>query len=87
MSSDNNKLYRVILRGMTGTLGTSVAYGAPYVVATSPDAAVALVRAHLEENDIGFSGDRELKSVELLAESTAYPDCRIQLFGVGYIDE
>lgn len=74
------KLYRVELQGMTYTMVTSPAYGLPYVVANSMDEAEQLVKEYLEENNIGFSKDREVKSITLLAEEGRYPDCGYQLF-------
>lgn len=73
-------LYRVTLRGMTSDLGSNVCWGCPFVVAMSPNEAVELVQRYLEKEDLGFPGDRVLHSVELLAEETKYPGCRVQLF-------
>ena len=72
------KLFRIKLTGMkhssTGTL-----YGCPYV-AESADQALAKVQKYVRDNDLGFTNDREMESIELLAEEGDYPGCRIQLF-------
>ena len=74
----NNKLYRVTLRGMTGTM-TGVAYGCPYVVAKSADEAIEKAQNYVNKENLGFREERELDRIELLAEETQYPSCRIQL--------
>jgi hypothetical protein len=33
------------------------------------------MRTSLEKRNIGFRGERELETIELLAEQTAYPNC------------
>jgi len=68
-----NKLYLVTLRGMT-TNSTGVAYGTSYVVAENSDEAYKKVRKFLDDDDVGFAKDRELHSVELLAENYQYTD-------------
>ena len=70
------KLYRVTCRGMQ-TSGAS--YGISYVVAEDTAQAYAKVRQHLDERDLGFTTDRELEKVELIAEATNYPNCDTQL--------
>ncbi|HOD97838.1 MAG TPA: hypothetical protein PLT63_03590 [Syntrophales bacterium] len=74
------KLYRIKLRGMCGGLTTQVAYGCPYVVAESPNKALEIVQSYLSKKDIGFSDEREMVNIELLAEQADYPSCKIQLF-------
>lgn len=73
------KLYRVKLKGMTST-ATGTAHGHPYVVADNPTDALEKVQAFLGENDLGFSKDRVMESIELLAEEGKYPPCGIQLY-------
>lgn len=68
------KLYLVTLRGMLSNI-TGPAFGNAYVVATDPTEAYAKLRKRLDERDVGFSKDRELGSVTLIAESADYPDC------------
>lgn len=68
-----DKLYRVTLKGMTSSSG-GVAYGISYVVAKHPTEAYDKVRIFLRSNDIGFSGDRELDKIELIAEGKRYTD-------------
>jgi hypothetical protein len=59
-------LFKVTLRGMT--IGPN-AYGISYVVAECPTSAYKKVKEFLDTNDLGFSRDRELHSIELIADS------------------
>jgi len=68
------KLFKITLRGMTVT-STGVVYGVSYAVAQDPTTAYLKVKKFLDTNDIGFSKERELLSVELIADSNIYPDC------------
>jgi len=68
------KLFKVILRGMTVS-STGVVYGVSYAVAQDPTTAYLKVKKFLDDNDIGFSKERELLSVELIADSNVYPSC------------
>src|SRR5574343_201492 len=70
---NRKKLYRVTLKGMTYN-STGVAYGSSYVIAENSDEAYQKVRKFLNENDLGFSKDRELDKVELIADSYRYTD-------------
>lgn len=74
------KLYRVTLRGMIYN-STCVAYGLSYVISENSDEAYKKVRKFLDENDLGFSKDRELDKVELIADSYLYTDtgCMLHL--------
>jgi hypothetical protein len=74
------KLYRVTLRGMTYSIAGGAAYGCPYVVAESTDEAIKIVLNYVNTKDLGFSREREVDRVELLAEQGDYPRCEIQLF-------
>ena len=76
---DTNKLFRVILRGMTSST-TGVAYGISYVIAKNMDEAYKKVREFLDDSDIGFRKDREIEKVELLAEDYQYTDTGTMLF-------
>ena len=69
------KLYKVTCRGMTAGLGSDQAYGMAYVVADDPERAYRAVRASLDTRDLGFATDREMRSVELIAEAAPYPGC------------
>jgi hypothetical protein len=68
------KLYKVTLRGMTVT-STGVVYGVSYAVAEDPTSAFLKVKKFLDTNDIGFSKERELLSIELVADTNIYPSC------------
>lgn len=73
------KLYRVTLRGMYyATTGTN--YGTPYVIAEDPTSAYEMVKAYLDKEGLGFSHERELDKIELLAETGDYPECKEQLY-------
>ncbi len=74
------KLYRVTCRGMTSGLGNSQTYGVAYVVADNPERAYRAVRASLDTRDLGFANERELRSVELIAEDAPYPGCGTILY-------
>ena len=73
------KLYRINLKGLRGS-GIDTAYGRPYVVADNPTDALLIVQKYLIKKDIGFNNEREMESIELLAEEGDYPKCRVQLF-------
>jgi len=49
------------------------------VVAHDPTEAYAIVRQYCNKADVGFHKERELASIELLAEEGDYPDCQTQL--------
>ena len=72
------KLFKVTLRG--GINPGSTDYNASFVVAESPDAAYQAVRDFLDNNNLCYDDERELKSIELLAEDREYPACRTMLF-------
>jgi hypothetical protein len=48
--------------------------GTAFVIAEDPTEAYIKFRKFLDENDIGFEKDRELKQITLLAEQGRYPD-------------
>lgn len=62
------KLYKVTLRGMTFNY-SGVAYGVSYVIAENPDEAYKKVKEFLDKADLGFSKDRELDKIELIADT------------------
>lgn len=72
------KLYRVNLVGMRNR-SSGTEYGSSYVIAEDAGKAYYTLKQYLEREEIGFSGDRALKSVELIAECTNYPECRTML--------
>ena len=73
------KLFKITLRGMTVS-STGVVYGVSYAVAEDPNTAYLKVKKFLDSNDIGFSKERELLSVELVADSDTYPGCGTILY-------
>ncbi len=73
------KLFRVTLKGMTYS-STGVIHGVSYVVAENCDEAYQKVKTFLDEKDLGFSGDRELDKVELIADTSQYTEVKTMLF-------
>lgn len=67
------KLYRVTLKGMTYN-STGVAYGVSYAIAEDAEQAYQKVKKFLKEKDLGFSKDREMDKIELIAEDYQYTD-------------
>jgi hypothetical protein len=76
---EKNKLYRVTLRGMTSSV-TGVSYGISYVVAKNTEEAYQKLKKFVDENDLGYSSQRELDKVELLAEDYQYTGTGTMLF-------
>lgn len=74
-----NKLYRVTLRGMTYS-STGNTYGVSYVIAENPDLAYKKVKKFLDDNDIGYTKDRELDKIELIADSNQYSGVNCSLY-------
>lgn len=69
------KLYKVTLTGMTCSV-IGKAYGVSYVVAENTVQAYSKVRKFLDKENIGFSSDRELRMVELIADEVKYSDVK-----------
>ena len=76
---EEQKLYRVTLRGMT-YITTGVVEGISYVVATGAEEAYQKVKKRLDDKNYGFSEDRELDKVELLASTYEYTDTKTLLY-------
>ncbi len=74
------KLYRVTCRGMSGGLGYDTVFGVAYAVAKDSSEAYEMVRQYLVDEQIGFDKDREMKSIELLADEAPYPACSYRLY-------
>ena len=70
------KLYKVSLRGFIDQpmIRTS------FVIANDPHQAYQRVRKFLDEQDYGFSKDRELDSIQLIAERYFYTNAPACLF-------
>lgn len=73
------KLYKVTLKGMQYST-TGVVYGVSYVVEEDSHKAYLKVREFLDKGDLGFSKDRELEKVELIADTYEYTDVDNLLF-------
>jgi len=73
------KLWLVTLQGMTLSIN-SAPHGMAYVLANDPKEAADKLINYVKSKDLGFRHERELKSVELIAEDVLYPDCRMKLF-------
>lgn len=76
---ETKKLYKIELRGMTGW-SSGVIHGISYVVAANPNEAYKKVRKYLDDNDLGFSKERELKKIELIAEDSNITGTQTMLF-------
>ena len=63
-----NNLYRIELKGMHYNAPGCKVEGTTYVVAENTDEAYKKVRQRLDKKDYGYSGDRELVSITLLAD-------------------
>ena len=73
------KLYKVTLRGMKYS-ATGNVYGISYVVAENSEIAYLKVKDFLNTNNYGFSSDREMESIELLAEDNQYSSVNTMLY-------
>jgi hypothetical protein len=73
------KLYRVKLQGMTSNID-GPAYGISYVVADNPTEAYYKVKNFLDDKDIGFDREREMGSIELIADENQYGNCGTILY-------
>lgn len=80
MKKETQKLFRVTLTGLHSPTGVS--YHCSYVVAKTPNEAYKKVRDWLDKNDYGFSSERELSKIELIAEDSEYTDTKTRLFYV-----
>lgn len=73
------KLYRVTCRGMRNSVGTQPAHGVAYVVAPDPTSAYQTLRDSLDRRKLGFEVERELHTIELIADEGPYPKCGHEL--------
>lgn len=71
---DTEKLFEVKLQGLLQNFDPC------YVVASDPTEAYQKVRKWLDDNKYGFSSDRGLKSVTVVAENSQYTECKHRLF-------
>jgi hypothetical protein len=69
-----SKLYYVELKGMKSS------YGSSYVVADNPDEALRKVQKYVNENNLGFTKDREMDCIKLLADTEDYSNCGVKLY-------
>ena len=73
-------LFRVTLQGMTYASAGNRIPGISYVVAQSCDEAYQKVKASLTERGVGFTKDRILHTIELIADTQSYGDTLYQLY-------
>lgn len=72
------KLWLVNLQGMHfNSIGAP--HGEAYVLAETADEAIGKLQKYVNDNNLGFQKDREIKSIELVADSIKYPDCGMRL--------
>lgn len=74
-----NKLFKVTCRGMT-TAPTGTPHGIAFIIANTPEQAYNILRKDLDERNLGFEHERELYIIELIAEDTEYPACKMRLY-------
>jgi hypothetical protein len=74
------KLFLVRCHGMQTSTGGQIAWGQAFVAAEDPTSAYRKLREHLDKGDIGFARDREMLSIELVADSYEYPECCIRFY-------
>lgn len=70
----SDKLWMVKTRVSRGATGPD--FSSFFVVAQNSHLAWQAVENYLDENDLGFAMDREMASIDLLAESSHYPKCK-----------
>lgn len=63
------KLYLVRLRGLS-----SSCYGVSYVIAADAEGAYQMVKSRVDRMNLGYTKDRILQSVNLVAEAKDYTD-------------
>ena len=77
---DGSKLYRVQLQGMGHGFGsTNAPHGDVYVIAKSVQEAADTAIKRVQDRNLGFSKERALKSVTLLADSYEHTDAPMRL--------
>lgn len=74
------KLYLVSLKGMRSAIGSNINYGRSYVLADDPTSAYEKVKKFLGKEDLGFAHERQLESIELLADEDRYNDIGTMIF-------
>jgi hypothetical protein len=73
------KLFKVMTQGMKSNC-TGVAYGTAYVVASDPTEAYKKLRRFLDNEDLGFRSERELDTIEVIADEEQYNDVGFILY-------
>jgi len=68
-------LYRVQLKGFIAS-----EHRVSYVLAKDATSAENKVVKDLKKRSLGFSSDRALDSIELIAEGKEYPDCKCRVY-------
>lgn len=76
---ETKKLYRVTLRGMKYS-ATGPIYGVSYAVAINSEEAYKKVKSFLDSKNLGFSKERQLEKIELIAEDYQYTDTEAILY-------
>jgi hypothetical protein len=59
---------------------TNGAYGIAYVLADNPETAYKTMLDDLTARSLGFEKDREMHTVELVAEDATYPACGMRVY-------
>jgi len=74
----SKKLFKVTLQGLSSS--TNISFHESYVIAKNPDEAYKKVRKWLDENNYGFKDEREMDTIELIADEYKYNNIRVPLF-------
>jgi hypothetical protein len=72
------RLYKVKICG--GYSSNSTNYNEVYVIAEDPTSAYEQYREFLDDNGICYEEDRALESIQLIADSDCYGNCKHLLF-------
>lgn len=73
-------LYRINLIGLHRSCGQTKDYSVAFVIAEDAQKAYDKVREYLDKQNYGFDGDRELKSIEPMADEEAYHGAAHRLY-------
>lgn len=73
-------LYLIKCKGMQSRISGTTAHGIAYVIAKDAGEAYKILRDDLDKRDLGFSSDRAMDTVELIAQNTEAPECGIKLY-------
>jgi hypothetical protein len=73
-------LYKVTLKGMCYGITHEKIHGIAYVVATNLNDAYQKVKDKLDEKDYGFTYERQLDKIEIIADTSWYGNTDYMLY-------